>query len=150
MKFKLLGDFHSPNISASAGTIIDLEDDPQWRGLCPPINAMALDNDAADELLRRYPHAEHLIQLAPGVEGFALMIIRSGRAHARAMNESDAILAEAEEGLRWFAEWEARRAALGCPVAMASDPPAPTPRRAGRDDPPARERLGAQAAQKGN
>jgi hypothetical protein len=83
------------------GTIIDL-DAPEWQGqrVCPPLNSPALDNEAADELLRLYPHCEPSIQLAPGVTGFELLVIRSGRAVARDRNDSDALLREVEATLR--------------------------------------------------
>jgi hypothetical protein len=51
------------------GTIIDAKSDGAWtnmaRGRAPPPNAIALDDEAADLMFKRYP--KHLVHTGPGV-----------------------------------------------------------------------------------
>jgi hypothetical protein len=51
------------------GTIIDASSNDEWsrlaRGRTPPSNAIALDQEAADAMLRRYPKEQ--MHVGPGV-----------------------------------------------------------------------------------
>lgn len=73
MMFELLGAWpiSNPSTCVPAGTLID-GNDPNWNGTPLPIplpmNAKALDQDAADALGRWYPHHFHLLHTANGIK----------------------------------------------------------------------------------
>lgn len=109
MKYRLMGPWPAAhNRWIEGGTVIDLED-PEYAGLPAPLNSICLDNEAADELFRLYPHCEAQIQLAEGVTGWELMIYRTAQASAQERNESDQLHAEVVEILRQHEERQRQR-----------------------------------------
>lgn len=66
MRFGLMGPWPAGNAFVEAGTIIDASE-RQWAGVPMPLNAMALDDDAANALVRWYPFHQHLLHFAPGI-----------------------------------------------------------------------------------
>jgi hypothetical protein len=54
---------------APSGTVIDSNSDDEWsrlaRGLTPPWDALALDDETYQLMLRSYPAHRHLIRLPP-------------------------------------------------------------------------------------
>ena len=70
MKVQLLGGWPCGQFLIPSDTILD-DADPAWAGVLAanplPINAIALDQDAADALSRTYPHDLDRLRAGPGV-----------------------------------------------------------------------------------
>jgi hypothetical protein len=54
-------------VFVEAGTIIDASE-PQWAGVPMPLNARALDVDAANALVETHPFNQHLLHFAAGIK----------------------------------------------------------------------------------
>jgi len=69
MRFQLTQDWPVGALLVPARTILD-QRNWRWTGVAlpwpPPVTAMALDQEAYDELLKHHPH--HLVQSVPGIE----------------------------------------------------------------------------------
>jgi hypothetical protein len=66
MRFQLMGDWPASQFLIPAGTIIN-GNSPEWAGVPMPMNAKALDQEAADYLTTTYPHHLHELHCAAGV-----------------------------------------------------------------------------------
>jgi hypothetical protein len=70
MHFRLQGDWPVGQWCVPAGTFID-GNDPKWNGIALPLpmpmNAIALDQEAADVLADWYPHHLHRLHCADGI-----------------------------------------------------------------------------------
>jgi len=71
MIFQLGGDWPCGQHCVPAGTFLD-GNDPRWLGISLPLpmpmNAIALDQEAADALARWYPDHRYLLRAAEGIK----------------------------------------------------------------------------------
>lgn len=67
MRFQLIGPWPGPGGAYYEGGMIIDASEPQWAEVVMPLNARALDIDAANALVRWHPFNQHLLHFAAGI-----------------------------------------------------------------------------------